>query len=251
MDRSQLVNYLGDVLSSDSMPDYCPNGLQVEGRSEINVIVSGVTACQALIEAAMDFQADAVLVHHGFFFKGESPCVVGMKQRRLRALLTQEMNLLAYHIPLDVHPVWGNNAQLAQVMGWAVTGQFPVDDWAELGWYGELPEAMSGEALAQHIHGVLGRQPLYVEGNRQPIKTIAWVTGAAQDAIEQAKALGVDAFLTGEMSERTFHFAKEEGIHFYAAGHHATERYGVQALGRHLVEQFGLTHHFIDIDNPI
>lgn len=251
MDRQQLVDYIDDALSINTIKDYCPNGLQIEGKQEIHQLMVGVTLCEPLIDAAISSGADAVLVHHGFFFKGENPCITGMKQRRIKALLEHDINLLAYHLPLDIHPVWGNNVQLAQRLQFSVEGTFPVDNWENLGCYGRLHQPMTGVALAHYIEGLLGRAPLHIASIERNIERIAWITGAAQDGIIQAKALGVDAYLTGEVSERTFHFAKEEGIDFFAAGHHATERYGVQALGLHLAETFDLNYQFVDIDNPV
>ena len=251
MQTQACVDYCEQLLNASAIEDFCPNGLQVEGKGEIKRLASGVTACQALLDAAVAWEADAVLVHHGYFFKGESPCVVGMKRRRLATLLRAELNLLAYHLPLDVHPELGNNVQLAEVLDFNIEGTFSAGPWQAVGCYGHLDQAQSGETLAEHIATVLGRAPLYVAANTRPIKSIAWVTGAAQDFLVEAHALGVDAFLTGEVSERTYHMARELGVHFFAAGHHATERYGVQALGKHLSEKWGLEHRYFDIDNPV
>jgi dinuclear metal center YbgI/SA1388 family protein len=195
--------------------------------------------------------ADLLLVHHGYFWKGESAAITGIKQRRLKTLLTNDLNLLAYHLPLDVHPELGNNVQLAKLLGWQITGPLEAGNPRSVGLEGVLPEAHTGEQLAQALAAVLGREPLFIAGHQRPVKRIAWCTGAAQGYIDKAIALGVDAFVTGEVSEPTVHAARENGINFYAAGHHATERYGVQALGEHLAEQFGLEHRFIDMDNPV
>ncbi|WP_339843656.1 Nif3-like dinuclear metal center hexameric protein [uncultured Halopseudomonas sp.] len=251
VDRSTLVDYCNDLLQSNAFQDYCPNGLQVEGASQIQRLVTGVTASQALVDAAIAAGAQMLLVHHGYFWKGESSAVTGIKHRRLKALLGADINLLAYHLPLDVHGELGNNVQLARLMGWKVLGGLEPDNPRSVGLYGELPDAVEGHLLARHMADVLQREPLHIAGNDRPIKRIAWCTGAAQGYIERAIALGADAYVTGEVSEPTVHAARENGIHFFAAGHHATERYGVKALGEHLAERFGLEHEFIDIDNPV
>lgn len=246
----ELVSYSNTLLNSAAFSDYCPNGLQVEGRGEVRRLVSGVTASQALVEAAATLAADLVLVHHGYFWKGEDPCITGMKRRRLARLLAANMSLLAYHLPLDAHPELGNNAQLAQLLGWRIDGWFGDGRGPALACHGSLPAALSGEACAAHIGERLGRAPLFVAGGAHPIRRIGWCTGAAQSYIEAAAALGLDAFISGEISEPTVHVARECGIHYFAAGHHATERYGVRALGDHLAQRFGLEHRFLDLDSP-
>ena len=246
----ELTKYLDELLNVDAFRDYAPNGLQVEGRASIGKLVCGVTASRALIEAAIEAQADAILVHHGYFWKGEDPRLIGMKGERIRRLMQADMNLLAYHLPLDGHAELGNNAQLASKLGFVVSGRFIDDADSGIGMHGRLSNTMSGDDLAKHIAKVLEREPLYVAGNDRPINSIAWCSGGAQGYIEQAVALGVDAYLTGEVSEQTVHVARECGIHFFAAGHHATERYGVQALGAHLAKKFKLECQFIDIENP-
>ena len=250
MHRTDLISYIDGLLNTSAFQDYGPNGLQVEGAEQVRRIVSGVTASQALIEAAIERGADTLLVHHGYFWKGEDPRIIGMKQRRIKALLAHNINLIGYHLPLDAHPELGNNAQLAKQLGFRVRGGFGRDAGPDIGQFGELDTPMQGEQLAHHIETVLGRQPLYVAGHQRPVQTIAWCSGGAQSYIEQAAELGVDAYLTGEVSEYTVHMARELGIHFYAAGHHATERYGIQVLAEHLAQQFDLHHEFVDIDNP-
>lgn len=247
----ELVEYTNGLLQADSYRDYCPNGLQVQGRQEVRAVVSGVTASLALLQAAAAAGADAVLVHHGYFWKGESPCVTGMKRARLRQLLLTDTSLLAWHLPLDGHPELGNNAQLAQVLGLTPTGSFGDDGGMQLAREGELVQACSAEALCEHITQCLGRQPEHIDGNAEIIRRVGWCTGAAQTYLEAAATRGLDAFISGEISEQTVHIAREYGIHYFAAGHHATERYGVQALGEHLATQFDLKHRFIDIDNPV
>lgn len=248
MNLSELIDYTGQLLQVERFRDYCPNGLQVEGRVEVRTLVSGVTASMALLERAAALDADLVLVHHGYFWKGEDPCVVGIRKNRLKFLLERDISLVAYHLPLDAHPELGNNARLAQLL-----------DFTLQGWVGEQSLVAHGvvnqpgnlHEITARIAQRLGRQPLEFGDPAKTVRTIAWCSGAAQDCIEAALALGVDAFLTGEVSERTFHIAQETGIAFISAGHHATERYGIQALGAHLAERHQLNHHFIDIDNPV
>ena len=249
---SELVAYADRLLGVENFSDYCPNGLQVEGRSEVRTLVGGVTACQALLDAAVKLGADAVLVHHGYFWKGENPRVVGMKRRRLATLLRHEISLIAYHLPLDAHQELGNNAQLARVLGLTVTGTAGGNNrMPGLVLLGEPAQPMTGDAFAIHIAARLGREPLYIPGDAAPIRRLAWCTGSAQSYIEIALNAGADAFLTGEASEQTVHIARENGLHFFAAGHHATERYGVPALGAHLAGQFALNFIFVDIANPV
>jgi dinuclear metal center YbgI/SA1388 family protein len=248
----EVVDYTNTLLAVGHFQDYCPNGLQVEGRPEVGLLVSGVTASQALIEAAITAGADAVLVHHGYFWKGEDPCITGMKRLRLQRLLGAKTSLLAYHLPLDAHPELGNNAQLARVLGLETRGTFGGDDGgAGLVHYGYPEPAMEAAALAAHISRALGRAPLHIPGGRDLIHSVGWCTGAAQSWIEAAAKRGLDAFISGEISEQTVHVARECGIHYFAAGHHATERFGVQALGDHLADRFAIAHRFIDIENPV
>jgi dinuclear metal center YbgI/SA1388 family protein len=246
-----LVEYTNSLLAVENFTDYCPNGLQVEGRSEVRQLVSGVTASMALVEAAISANADALLVHHGYFWKGEDECVTGMKRQRLLRLLATDTSLLAYHLPLDAHPELGNNAQLAKLLGISREGCFGDDGGLQLAQYGTLQQALDGPALARHLEAALGRTPLHIAGAAENIKTVGWCTGAAQSYIDAAVEQGVDAFISGEISEQTVHVARECGIHYFAAGHHATERYGVAALGDHLAGHFQLSHRFIDIHNPV
>ncbi|MBS7663840.1 Nif3-like dinuclear metal center hexameric protein [Pseudomonas lalucatii] len=245
-----LVEEAQRYLDAARIGDYCPNGLQVEGRPQVRRIVSGVTASQALVDAAVEADADVLLVHHGYFWKGENPCVVGMKQRRLKALLSHDISLLAYHLPLDLHPEVGNNVQLAQQLGITVEGPLEPDNPRTVGLLGSLAEPMSARDFARRVGQVLGREPLLVEGAGL-VRRVGWCTGGGQGYIDQAIAAGVDLYLTGEASEQTVHSARENGISFIAAGHHATERYGVQALGDYLARRFALEHRFIDCPNPV
>ncbi|MFM4825534.1 Nif3-like dinuclear metal center hexameric protein [Aeromonas bivalvium] len=250
--RQKLTNLLNTLLEPHAIKDYCPNGLQVEGRDEIRKIVTGVTASQALLDAAVAQGADAILVHHGYFWKGESEVITGMKQRRLKTLLSHDINLFAYHLPLDVHPELGNNAQLARLLDIQVRRGLEPWDKKSVAMVGKLAEPMSGEALAARIGERLGRTPLHCgESGPALIETVAWCTGGGQSYITLAAEQGIDAFISGEASEQTIHTAREMGMHFFAAGHHATERYGVKALGEWLAAEHGLEVIFIDIDNPV
>jgi len=247
---NELVSHCDDLLEVYRFHDYCPNGLQIQGKDQVETIVSGVTACQALIDAAIEQQADAILVHHGYFWKGEDARIVGLKRRRIQTLLNAGISLLAYHLPLDAHPVLGNNAQLAHKLGLGIEGQFGREQ-PTIGLYGSLAEPMLVADFLQMVNTQLEREPLHIPGDLKQIQKVAWCTGGAQSYIEAAAELGVDLFLSGEISEQTTHIARETGTHYVAAGHHATERYGVQALGTHLAEDFGINHLYIDIDNPV
>jgi len=251
MKNSKLANKLEQFLEIHQFKDYCPNGLQIEGRSEVNKIITGVTANQALIDIAVAEKADAIVVHHGFFWKGERQEIVGMKYQRIKALLENGINLYAYHLPLDVHPQLGNNAQLAKLLG--ITDRRPLEPWDKrsVGRVGKFADAINPDTLSARIESVLSRKPLHIDGGKKEIKSIAWCTGGGQDYITIAAEQGIDAFISGEISERTVHIAREMGIHYYAAGHHATERYGVQALGEWLKDELELDVQFVDVDNPV
>ncbi len=248
MQLEQLREFCDEYLKVNEFDDYCPNGLQVEASAEVENIVCGVTASQALIEAAIDHGADTLIVHHGYFWKGESQAITGYKGRRISSLIRNNINLLAFHLPLDVHPEVGNNVQLARVLDWEVSDSFGEQG---LVFEGRLAAEQSLAELTQHIETVLETRALAIGAGDHAIKRIAWCTGAAQGFIEAAAARGVDAFVSGEVSEPTFHLAREMGIHYIAAGHHATERYGVQALAKVIARQFGVKQQFIDIPNPV
>ncbi|MEX1057730.1 MAG: Nif3-like dinuclear metal center hexameric protein, partial [Natronospirillum sp.] len=233
--------FLAQLLEPEAFQDYCPNGLQVEGRRPVGKLVTGVTASQQFLDAAIATGADAVLVHHGYFWKGEDPCIVGMKRRRIATLLEAGVSLWAYHLPLDAHPTLGNNAQLAKRMAWRVHGSLRPEA-RPIGNRGQTAAPQDVDSLKLQLAQVLDFEPIHVPGGPQSIQHVTWCTGAAQGMIYEAAALGADAFITGEISEPTAHAAMELGIHFFAAGHHATERYGVQAVGEKLVAQFGLDH---------
>lgn len=251
MNRDDLVRYLDDLLEAARFKDYCPNGLQVEGCTEVRKIVAGVTASQALVEAAVECGADALLVHHGWFWRGEDRRVTGLRKRRLQTLLRHDISLIAYHLPLDAHPELGNNARLAQRFGWCVEGRYGEQ---EIGWFGRLEAPLTLGDLAARIASSLQRPPLVIGQDVEPprlIRRIAWCSGGAQSYFDEALTLGVDAFLSGEISEPQTHMARESGIAYIAAGHHATERDGVAALAAHLAERFSLDCEFLDFDNPV
>jgi dinuclear metal center YbgI/SA1388 family protein len=236
------------LLQPDKFRDYGPNGLQVEGDRDVQLLVSGVTASRALIEAAIDAQADAIVVHHGLFWRGQDGRVTGWMRERLRLLLAHGIHLFAYHLPLDAHAQLGNNAQLARVLGLQAEGRFGEQD---LGFVGAGTQTWSGpQALADHVAATLGRPVICVGGSDRPVRRVAWCSGGAQGYFEAAIAQGVDAFITGEISEPQAHLARETGVAFLACGHHATERYGAPALGAHVAQELGLQHRFIEIDNP-
>jgi len=246
MKNSELERLINEKLNSSAISDFAPNGLQVEGREEIRKIITGVTACQALLDEAVRLQADAIIVHHGYFWKSEPAVIRGMKRNRLKTLLANDINLYGWHLPLDMHAELGNNAQFGRLLGIETQGEIdPLVPW------GTFPTALSGVELASWLEMRLGRTPLWC-GDTGPdeIRRVAWCTGGGQGFIDNAARFGIDAFITGEVSEQTIHSAREQGIHFYAAGHHATERGGIQALSEWLSTETDLDVTFIDIPNP-
>ncbi len=254
VDSRVLANWLDDTLQAARFKDYCPNGMQVEGRSEVGHIITGVTASEALLRAAVERGADAVLVHHGWMWRNEDRRVIGTRRTRMALTLKNDLNLYAYHLPLDAHPTLGNNAQLARVLGLAPARR---DDGAPLTcgqdgliWLGHATGVQTLGQLGERVAQSLGRQPLVVGDPDLPLGQIAWCTGGAQGMMGDAVDAGASAYITGEVSESTVHLARETGVGFIAAGHHATERYGVQALGQAVAEQFGIKVEFVDIDNP-
>ncbi|MBN8452743.1 Nif3-like dinuclear metal center hexameric protein [Accumulibacter sp.] len=248
MKREELTRYLEDLLEPGRFRDYCPNGLQVEGRHEIRRLVAGVSATQALLDAAVEHAADTILVHHGWFWRGEDGRVTGVRKTRLRTLLQHDINLYAFHLPLDSHHELGNNAQLAKRLDWLADGRFGEQ---EVGWLGHLPVPLPARELGERVALALQRPPLLLGDGERLVRRVAWCSGAAQGMFEQAIALGVDLYLSGEASEPTTHLARESGVAYLAAGHHASERYGVMALAAHLGERFALDCRFVDVDNPV
>jgi len=249
VNRDVLTQYLDDLLKPEGFKDYCPNGLQVEGRDEIRTLVCGVTANQSLLDLALKSGADAILVHHGWFWRGENGAVTGIKRNRLKTLLANDINLYAYHLPLDAHPVLGNNVGLAKAAGWQQTGLFGEQNLGCIG----TPEAGSTiKILTDRLTKVLGRAPFVLaESMDQPVCRVAWCTGGAQSYFEAAIQAGADVFVTGEVSEPMVHLARETGVAYVAAGHHATERFGVQALGEAIARQFGIKVTYLEVDSPV
>ncbi|MDC8785862.1 Nif3-like dinuclear metal center hexameric protein [Roseateles koreensis] len=248
--RNVVERHLARLLETARFKDYGPNGLQVEGREGIGHLVCGVTASLAFIDAAIAAKADAVLVHHGLFWRGQEGRVTGWLKRRLARLLAHDINVLAYHLPLDAHPELGNNAQLGRLMGWQTDARFGEQALGSVGALTADSSCLSLDALAQQLGHTLGREPVLARGDGRDLRRVAWCTGGAQSYFEEAIAAGADVFVTGEISEAQAHYAAESGVAYIAAGHHATERYGVQALAQHLAEEFGITQQFIDIPNP-
>lgn len=247
IERDALLSHLQSLLEPERFKDYGPNGLQVEGKTTIRKVVTGVTASLALIDAAVAAGADAILVHHGLFWRGQDGRVTGWMKQRLAQLIRHDINLIAYHLPLDAHPGLGNNAQWGALLGLSADETFGEQ---ALGFIGAAQELTRVDLLATRIQERMQRAPVLIEGDGRPLKRIAWCSGGAQSYFEAAIAAGADAFLTGEISEPQAHYARESGVAFIACGHHASERYGVQALGRHLANELGIQHQFIEIDNP-
>lgn len=252
MQSIELESYLTELLKPQQIKDFTPNGLQIQGSENINKVITGVTASKALIDRAIAEQADAILVHHGYFWKNESYVIRGMKHDRIKALLLNDISLFAYHLPLDIHPTLGNNAQLARLFDIKEVEPLEVGNALSVAMQGHFEQPYNAKELSQLINRLLERDCLHIPApSNKPIKTIAWCSGGGQGYIELAAEQGIDAFLTGEVSEQTTHIAHEMDIHFFAAGHHATERYGIKALGEHLAEKHGLEVIFVDIDNPV
>lgn len=247
---SRLLQSLNSILKPEKIKDYCPNGLQVEGKTKITKLVTGVTASQELIDHAVAINADAILVHHGYFWKGESPCITGMKRKRIHTLLQHNINLYAYHLPLDIHPILGNNAQLAKLLGIIDISPLEENNPQSVVMQGRFEGGISPAELTELLSNKLTKTPLHEPAKKAQIETVAWCTGGGQGYIELAAEKGIDAFITGEVSEQTIHIAREMNIHFYAAGHHATERYGVKALGEYIQQELEIEVVFVDIDNP-
>ncbi len=245
---NELTHYTQQLMQAERFKDYCPNGLQIEGRQLIRKIVTGVTASMALLEAAHAAGADLILVHHGYFWRNEDARIIGIKRNRIGYLMKHDLNLMAYHLPLDAHPEFGNNVQLGRRLGLNALNYTGDENLVA---YAELAEPVKLGDFVQKIEHSLGRAALLIGDGSKMVGNVAWCTGAAQIYIENAAAIGADVFISGEISEQTTHQALEMGIAYVSAGHHATERYGVQALGEHLAAKFGLEHEFIDINNPV
>lgn len=251
INHQELLRFLNQLLKPELVRDYCPNGLQVEGKETISKLVTGVTASQALIDRAIAEQADAIFVHHGYFWKGESQAIVGMKKQRIKKLLDNDINLYAYHLPLDVHPTLGNNAQLAKLLG--INDIKPLEEGNDQSvvMQGSFSHPTTIKELTAKVENALHRTPLVEATGPENIKTVAWCTGGGQSYIELAAEKGIDVFITGEASEQTIHTAREMELHFIAAGHHATERYGAKAVGEYIAEKLSIDVLFEDVNNPV
>lgn len=249
--RDELKAFLDDYLACTTFHDAAPNGIQVEGKSNIKRICTAVTASNDVIARAIHCKADALLVHHGYFWRGEDPVLTGMKRTRIGQLLRHDLNLFAYHLPLDCHPELGNNARIGRLLHAQDIRMHMAGKTPNLLWTGYLHAPLTPKQFTHQLTDHFKRKPLHIAGNDQDIHHIAWCSGGAQDYIEDAHRLGADAYISGEISERTFYQAQELNIHYFACGHHATERYGIQALGEFLQERLGLTHQFLDTDNPV
>lgn len=251
VELKQLLKWCDQTLNVKAFKDYCPNGLQVEGHPEVEKIITAVTASQEAIDAAIAERAQVLLVHHGYFWKGEPDVLTGMKGKRIKALMQHDISLVAYHLPLDAHPTLGNNVALADLLDIKITGALDPNEAIPIGNVGELEHAVSVATLTDVLTQKLGRAPMNLAGSSKTIQKIGFCTGGAQDYLYKAVLQGCDAYISGEVSERTYHEAKELGIHYFACGHHATERGGVQRLGQALAQQFNLDVKFIDFNNPV
>jgi dinuclear metal center YbgI/SA1388 family protein len=248
---TQIHQSLDELLQPSRFRDYCPNGLQVEGAETVTRLVSGVTACQGLLDAAVERSAQAILVHHGYFWRDENPTLTGMKRQRIATLLEHNISLFAYHLPLDAHPEYGNNACLARLLGVEAESTLDPSDPSAVGNIGSLEQPTRVVDIKQRLEQSLGRTSLHIGDPDARVQRLAWCTGAAQSYIDRAADAGAQLFISGEISEQTVHVARERGIHYIAAGHHATERYGVQALAAVIADRFGIEQQFVDIPNPV
>ncbi len=245
---NELRDYNASLLQTSLFQDHCPNGVQVEGRADVRRIATGVTASQQVLDSAIEWGADAILVHHGYFWRNEDATIVGIKKRRIARLLRNDVSLLTYHLPLDAHPELGNNAQLGKLLGLVAQGRFGEQNIA---WLGSLEQVQTLAQFTRQVAHALNRTPQVIGDAAKILQKVAWCSGGAQGYFEAAIAQGADAYITGEISEQNFHLAQESGVAFIAAGHHATERLGIQALGEHLAKRFDLEHCFFDQPNPV
>lgn len=248
--RDKLSHYLSEYLEVEAFSDYAPNGLQIQGKQNISTICTAVTASLDVICKAIQFKADALLVHHGYFWKGEDTVIHGMKRERIKSLLINDINLFAYHLPLDAHPVIGNNACIGNLLNLKRISCSAIGKNKNMMWLGQLKNQLDVQSFSVKLNEIFQRKPEYVSDGVMPVSKIAWCSGAAQDYIIEANSLGADTYISGEISERTFYQAKELNMNYFACGHHATERFGIHSLGNYLAHHFNLTHHFIDSDNP-
>jgi dinuclear metal center YbgI/SA1388 family protein len=247
----EIIQWCNDTLKTHEFKDYAPNGLQIEGRSEVKKIVCAVTASQEAIDAAVAQQADLLLVHHGYFWKGEAYPITGMRGKRIKTLIQHDISLVAYHLPLDSHPMLGNNAAIADLLELEIFEALDASERHPIGNIGYLKQALTPEAFKDLLTERLGFQTIHLPADKKTIQKVGFCTGAAQDFISKAAEQNCDAYISGEVSERTYYEAKELDVHYYACGHHATERYGVQRLGKAISEQFNLEYSYFELNNPI
>lgn len=247
----EIIQWCNDTLKTHEFKDYAPNGLQIEGKSEVKKIVCAVTASQDAIDAAIAQQADLLLVHHGYFWKGEAYPITGMRGKRIKTLIQHDISLVAYHLPLDSHPMLGNNAAIADLLELEIFEALDASEHHPIGNIGYLKQALTPEAFKDLLTERLGFQTIHLPADKKTIQKVGFCTGAAQDFISKAAEQNCDAYISGEVSERTYYEAKELDVHYYACGHHATERYGVQRLGKAISEQFNLEYSYFELNNPI
>ena len=247
----EIIQWCNDTLKTHEFKDYAPNGLQIEGKSEVKKIVCAVTASQEAIDAAVAQQADLLLVHHGYFWKGEAYPITGMRGKRIKTLIQHDISLVAYHLPLDSHPMLGNNAAIADLLELEIFEALDASERHPIGNIGYLKQALSPEDFKNLLTERLGFQTIHLPADKKTIQKVGFCTGAAQDFISKAAEQNCDAYISGEVSERTYYEAKELDVHYYACGHHATERYGVQRLGKAISEQFNLEYSYFELNNPI
>lgn len=251
VDLTELVKWCDQTLSASEFKDYAPNGLQIEGNPQVQNIVSAVTASESAIDAAIELNADVLLVHHGYFWKGEPYPITGMRGRRIKKLIQHNISLLAYHLPLDAHPVLGNNAAIAKKLNFKNIQALDESERHPIGNIGTLEQAMSAEDFKAVLQQNFDFNIVHLPANKPLIQKVGFCTGAAQDFIAKAALQNCDAYLSGEISERTFYEAQELNVHYFACGHHATERYGVQSLGQAIAQHFSLKHTYVELNNPV
>ena len=247
----EIIQWCDETLNTHEFKDYAPNGLQIEGRSDVQKILCAVTASQEAIEAAIAQNADILLVHHGYFWKGEPYPITGMRGKRIKSLIQHDISLVGYHLPLDSHPTLGNNAAIAECLALENLQALDPSERHPIGNIGFLKHAMSATEFRDYLTARLGFNTIHLPAEKNQIQKVGFCTGAAQDFIGKAAEQGCDAFISGEVSERTYYEAKELDVHYYACGHHATERYGVQRLAKAISEQFNIEYSYFELNNPI
>ena len=248
---NEIIQWCDQTLKSHEFKDYAPNGLQIEGTSEVKKILCAVTASQTAIDAAVAYGADLLLVHHGYFWKGEPYPITGMRGKRIKSLIQHDISLVGYHLPLDSHPTIGNNAAIADLLELEHIQALDPNERNPIGNIGYLKSAMSPEVFKQFASEKLGFDAIHLPADKTSIQKVGFCTGGAQDYIKKAADQDCDAYISGEVSERTFYEAQELNVHYYACGHHATEKYGVQRLAKAISEQFNIEYSYFELNNPI